>query len=59
MRHPIDMALSADIRILSVEKLNEGVVIRFDDKTCAYYSAVLLHQTAAKAEPLDETLQAW
>ena len=47
------------LRIVAAEKLNDGVVIKFDDGQCAFYSTLLLHTLLAQAEALDETKLAW
>jgi hypothetical protein len=36
-------------KIVSAERMSDGVLIEFDDHQCAFYSASLLYATLAKA----------
>ena len=45
--------------IVSVERLNDGVVMKFADGTCVFYSTVLLRDTIPRPELQDETKAAW
>lgn len=45
--------------IIAVERLNDGVVIKFDDGTCGFYPEALLYEVFPKAEPMDESYVAW
>ncbi len=48
-----------DAQIVSVERLNDGLVVLFKDGTCVYYSAPLLYQTIPQAEIQDERVSTW
>ena len=50
----IGMQAATKIRILSVEWVNGGVMIRFDDGTSVFYSAALLHEIAPRAEVIED-----
>jgi len=41
-------------RIISAERLSDGVVVAFDDGKCALFSASLLHATIPQAEDLTD-----
>jgi hypothetical protein len=45
--------------ILVVERLHSGIVVKFEDETCAFYSAALLRSMLFEAEPLDESRVEW
>lgn len=53
------METQSDARIVAAELLNDGLVVKFEDGSCVFYSALLLRETAAQAETLDETEVAW
>ena len=53
------MKASGEPRLTAVERLNEGVVVKFSDGTCVFFTALLLHTFAQKAEPLNEEMIAW
>ncbi len=53
------MAIVASTEIIAAERLNDGLVIKFDDGKCAFYSALLLRATFAQARELDETRTDW
>jgi hypothetical protein len=53
------MELRAIPRIVAVNRLNDGVVIEFDDGTIGFYPEALLFQVFASAVPLDESDVAW
>ena len=51
--------LQAPVSLIAVNRLNDGIVVHFDDGTCAYFSAALLHATAPEATTMDEDVPAW
>jgi hypothetical protein len=44
------------VRISSVDRLNDGVIITFDDGKCALYSTDLLYATLDQAQLLEDLL---
>lgn len=46
-------------RIISADRLEEGVVVKFDDGRCAFYSCALLYATLPQSQELDETELDW
>ena len=46
-------------RIVNTDRMNDGIVIKFDDGRCAFFSCALLYATLPKCEPLDETIATW
>lgn len=64
-RHPCEtaslliMALPEVPIIISAERLNKGIVIRFMDGHCGFYSATLLFAKFAECEKLDEAEIEW
>lgn len=53
------MDISPDARIVVAERLNEGLVVKFVDGKCAFYSAALLYTLLPQAQELDETVTHW
>ena len=53
------MTISPGARIVVAEKLNDGLVLKFTDGSCAFYSAALLYTLLSLAVKLDETAVAW
>ncbi len=53
------MEVSGNIQIISADKLNDGLVIRFADGRCAFYSASLLERLYKEAEQLNEEDIVW
>ena len=53
------MDTSLDAVIVTAERLSDGLVVKFQDGRCAFYSAVLLSAIFADAEELDEAAVAW
>ena len=53
------MAPTPDPRIISAERLESGIVIKFEDGRCAFFSNKLLHDALPKAKELDESVIAW
>ena len=45
--------------IVSVERLRDGVAVKFADGRCVFYSAGLLYATMDKAKLMDEAAVAW
>lgn len=48
-----------DAIIMAVERLNDGVVVKFEDGRCVFYSASLLYKTIPQAEEQDENRPEW
>ena len=55
----LGMEFPTDASVLAVERLNDGIVVKFSDGTCAYYSAALLYAQVFRAVLLQETDVAW
>ena len=53
------MEVSLMISIVIADRLNDGLVIKFQDGKCAFYSAILLYATFDRAEALDEKMTIW
>ena len=51
--------LQDTVRIVAVNRLNNGIMVHFADGTCAYFSAALLHATAPQATAMDENVSVW
>ena len=45
--------------ILAVDRLNSGIVVKFADGSCAFFSVSLLYATLPRAEAQDEQARAW
>jgi hypothetical protein len=48
-----------DAIIMATERLNDGVIIRFEDGRCVFYSASLLYKTIPEAQEQDEDRPDW
>ncbi len=48
-----------DPSISLVDLLNNGLVLKFDDGRCAFFSCQLLYDTLPWADELDESNLAW
>ncbi len=46
-------------RVVSAELLNDGIVIKFQDGRCFFYSASVLLEMIPQAKELDESAVAW
>ncbi len=53
------MEHAAPISIIAVDFLSAGLVVKFDDGRCAFYSAEMLSALFAEAEEIDETEIVW
>lgn len=53
------MAVTNARRIVIADRMNDGVVIKFDDGKCAFYPCTLLYATFAKCEELNEKELQW
>ena len=53
------MAISKARRIVVADRINDGIIIKFNDGKCAFYSCELLYENLAKCEELDETVLHW
>lgn len=53
------MAISEARRIVVADRMNDGLIIKFDDGKCAFYSCALLYENLSKCEELDETDLHW
>lgn len=57
--HHYGVTVQAIPEIVAVDRLSGGIVVRFADGSCFFYSASLLYATAPKAELLHENAVAW
>lgn len=55
----LSMAVTNARRIVIADRMNDGVVIKFDDGKCAFYPCTLLYATFAKCEELNEKELQW
>ena len=46
-------------QIVTVDKMNGGVIIKFADGNCAFYSCALLYAMLPRCEQLNEEALAW
>lgn len=53
------MEVTPDPRIFAANLLNSGLILKFDNGRCAFYSCKLLNDTFPLADELDETELAW
>ena len=53
------MEVIQDPRITFADLLNDGLVLKFDDGRCAFFSCHLLYDTMPWADELDESDLAW
>jgi hypothetical protein len=52
--HHSAMTRPTDARIVAVERLNEGVLVKFQGGRCVFYRDELLYEIIPRAEELDE-----
>lgn len=52
------MAISTPT-LIAVERLNDGIVVRFADGLCVLFSTTLLHALSPQAQALSELDQVW
>ena len=45
--------------LLAVERLNDGVIVRFDDGICVFFPTALLYTLSPQARAMDETETVW
>lgn len=45
--------------VVATEGLAEGLIVRFEDGTCVFYSAALLYRLMPLADVQDEKAEAW
>jgi hypothetical protein len=57
--HSSLMMTGDDARIAAVERLNEGIMVEFDDGRCVFYPASLLYESIPEAQEQDETRTDW
>jgi hypothetical protein len=48
------MESSSDTRIVSAERMNEGLIIEFEDGKCAFFPTALLREILPQAIPVEE-----
>jgi hypothetical protein len=53
------MTSPTDARIVAVDRLNEGVLIKFQGGRCVFYSDQLLYEIIPRAEERDEEARVW
>ena len=53
------MTRPIDARIVTVERLNEGVLVKFQGGRCVFYRDELLYEIIPRAEELDEEATIW
>jgi hypothetical protein len=58
VHHFVMMDLS-DAIIMATERLNDGVIVRFEGGRCVFYSASLLYKIIPQAEEQDESPPEW
>ena len=52
------MSKSAPI-LIAVDRLNDGIIVRFNEGTCVLFSTALLYALSPQARATDETEEAW
>jgi hypothetical protein len=57
--HDYDMKDQNDIHIIAAERLPDGIVVKFEDGNCVFYSAKLLAESIPRAKKLDESALDW
>lgn len=45
--------------IIAVERLRDGVMVKFADGSCVFYSAKFLYEAMPQAQAQNEELAAW
>ncbi len=58
-RSSLDMVISGVPRIITAERLNTGLVIRFEDGQCAFYSSAFLFSKLPECKQLREEDIEW
>ncbi len=53
------MTIAAQPNLISAERVDSGLVLKFADGRCAFYSAALLYAAIKQAKILDEEKVAW
>ena len=53
------MEANLDPRIFAADLLNNGLVLKFDDGRCAFFSCQLLYDTLPWADEMDDSKLAW
>ena len=53
------MQVGAQIKIITAERVNDGLVIQFGDGTVVFYTAAQLHELAPEGKLLDEKFDSW
>lgn len=53
------MDVSETRRIVNADRMNDGLIIRFNDGRCAFYSCEVLYATLAKCEELNDKEVFW
>ena len=46
-------------KIVIADRTNDGIIIKFDDGRCAFYSCAFLYSKLAEGEELDEADLLW
>ena len=46
-------------QIVNADRMSGGMIIKFDDGRCAFYSSALLYETLPKCEELNESDLIW
>lgn len=57
--HDTNMNEAVVPAIVATERLKDGIVVRFSDGKCVFYSTVLLYRSIKQAEMKDETEVVW
>ncbi len=53
------MAISNAQQIVNVDRMNDGIIIKFEDGKCAFYSSALLYATLPHSKKLEEMELDW
>lgn len=53
------MDLTTARRIVTVDRLNNGIVVKFDDGRCVLYPCAFLYAKIAECKELDEAKPSW
>ena len=46
-------------RIVNVDRMNDGIIVKFDNGRCAFYSCAFLYAKLSESEELDEVDLQW
>jgi hypothetical protein len=57
--HDYDMEERNDVHIIAAERLSDGILVKFEDGNCVFYSAELLAENIPRAKKLDELAAEW